>query len=178
MVGFTDFFITYKQVGFKRTAFSDANWGINLDNGESTSSYIIVLFNGPINLKVGIQGLTAQYTMETELVAAALTMEEIVFCSNMMRELGFMEGFGGMPLYIDNTSALHVAGHRTYSPRAKHIVLRYFFVQELVEESKLTIHFVKTQDQTSELGTKHPNNHRHRALMKLIREFEAQKTEI
>ena len=35
-------------------------------------------------------------------------------------ELGFDESFGSVPLYIDNTSALHIS--HTYSPRAKHIV--------------------------------------------------------
>ena len=100
---------------------------------------------GPISFKVSIQGLAAQPAMEAELVAAALTTKEAVFSSNMMLELGFREGFGSVPLCIDNTSALHVAGNCTYSPRAKHIALRYFFVQELVEEGKVTIHFVKTQ---------------------------------
>ena len=75
----------------------------------------------------------------------------------MMLELGFKEGFGSVPLYIDNTSALDVAGNRSYSPRAKHIALRYFFVQELVEEGKITIHFVKTQDQIADFGTKYTN---------------------
>ena len=105
-------------------------------------------------------------------MAAALTMKA-VFCSNMMLELGFKEGFGSVPLYIDNKSTLHVAGNRTYNPRAKHIALRCFSVQKSVEEGKITIHFVKTQDQIADLGTKHANKHRHRALIKLIREFEA-----
>ena len=106
-------------------------------------------------------------------MAAALTIKEAVFCSNMMLELGFKEGFGSVPLYIDNTSALHVAGNRTYSLRAKHIALRYFFVQELVKEGKITTYFVKTQDQIADLGTKHANKHHHRAFIKLTREFEA-----
>ena len=84
-----------------------------------------MLANALISFKVGLQGLTAQSTMEAELVAAALIMEA-VFCSNMMLELGLDKSFGSVPLYIDNTSALHVAGNRTYSPCAKHIVLRYF----------------------------------------------------
>ena len=83
--------------------------------------------------------------MDAKLVAAALTMKEAALCSNMMLDLGFKEGFGSVPLYIDNTSALHVAGNHTDSPCAKHIALRYFFVQEFVEEGKITIHFVKTQ---------------------------------
>ena len=66
--------------------------------------------------------------MEAELVAAVLTVKEavVVFCSNMMVELGFEEGFSRVPLYLDNTSALHVAGNRTYSPRATYTALLFF----------------------------------------------------
>ena len=86
-----------------------------------------------------------------------------------MLKLGFNESFDSVPLHIDNTSALHVAGNRTYSlhakyialrctrtynPRSKHIALRfYFFVQELVEEGKVSIHYVKSLDRLAELGT-------------------------
>ena len=169
----TDFLITYKEGYFKLAAFTDANWGENPDNRKSTSSYIIMLSNGPISFKVGIQELTAQSTMEAELVAAALTMKKSVICSNMMLELGFKEGLASVLLQICNTLALHVAGSRTYSPRAKYIALRNFFVQELVEEGKSTIHLVTTQGQIADLTTKHANKHRHRALIQFIREFEA-----
>ena len=108
---------TSKEV-FKLAAFSDANWVADPDNGKSSSSYIIMLSNGPISFKVGIQGLTAQSTMKAELMAGAFTMKKAIFCSNMMPELGFKEGFGSVPDYIENTSALHVAGNRRYSPRA------------------------------------------------------------
>ena len=93
-----------------------------------TPSYIVTLTDAPIIFKVGLQGLTAQSTMEAELVAAALAMKgEAVYCSNTMSGLGFGESFGSVPLRIDNTSALHIADNRTYSPRAKHTALRYFF---------------------------------------------------
>ena len=62
LAGTTNFEITYKRGGFKLTAFSDANWGNNPDNGKSTSSYIVFLSNGPVSFKVGLQGLTAQST--------------------------------------------------------------------------------------------------------------------
>ena len=106
LVGSTDFFIAYKQDYFRVASFSDANWGNNPDNGWSTSSYIVMLANAPISFKVGLQRLTAQSSMEAELVGAALAKkEEAVFCSNMMLELGFDKSFGSVPLYIDNTSA-------------------------------------------------------------------------
>ena len=106
MVGSTDFFITYKQGDFRVASFLDANWGNTPDNGWSTSSYIVMLVNAPISFKVGLQGLTAQSSMETELVRAALAMKgEAAFCSNMMLELDFDKSFGSVPLYIDNTLA-------------------------------------------------------------------------
>ena len=138
------------------------------------SSYIVFLSNAPVSSKVAMQGLTAQSTMEAELVAAALlAMKEAVFCSNMMKELGFGTRFDCVPLYIDNTSTLHVAGNRTYSSRVKHVALRYFFIQELVKEGRLSINYVKTKDQLADIGTKYLGKHRHRYLLKLISEFTA-----
>ena len=111
--------------------------------------------------------------MEAELVAAATAMKKSLFCRNMMMQLGFTEGFRSVPVYIGNTSALHVAGNRTFSPRAKYIALRYFFVQDLDKEGKVIIHFVKTEQQLADSVTKHLKKHRHRLFIKLINEFRA-----
>ena len=128
LAGSVNFSITYRRGGFKLTAYSDANWDNNPNNGKSTSLYMVMLTNGPISFKVGLQSLTAQFTVETELVTAALTMKKAVFCSNMMVELGFEKGFSSMLLYRDNTKTLHVVGKRIYFPRVKDIALGYFFV--------------------------------------------------
>ena len=126
LAGSVTFPITYKRDGFKLMTCTDANWGGNLDNGKSTSPYIVMLANGPISFKVGLQSLTAQSIMDAELVAAATAMKESLFCRSMMMELGFTEEFRSVLVYIDDASALHVAGNRTFSTRAKHIALRYF----------------------------------------------------
>ncbi|CAM9928539.1 unnamed protein product [Sphacelaria rigidula] len=100
----------------------------NPDNGKSTSLYLIFLSNGPINFKLGLQGLTAYSTMEAELVAAALTMKEPILCSNIMREMGIGTHFDSVPVYIDNTSTLHIAGNRNLqreSQARSSIVLLY-----------------------------------------------------
>ena len=48
-----------------------------------------MLGNVLMSSKIGLQGLIVQSTMEAELVTAALKIEEAVFCSNMVLELGF-----------------------------------------------------------------------------------------
>ena len=87
-----------------------------------------MLANTPISFKVGLQGLTALSTIKRELVVAALTTKEAVFCSDTILDLSFDESFGSVPLYIENTSVLHVTGNRNSGPRAEHITLRYCFV--------------------------------------------------
>ena len=121
-------------------------------------------------------------------MAAALAMKEVAFCSNVMWELGFDESFGSVSLYIDNTSMLHVAGSRTYSPRAKHIALRYsrtysprakhialsyyFSVQELLEEGKISVHCVKNEDQLAYLDSKYlVSKYCHRSNQSVIHFF-------
>ena len=84
----TDFSIVYNRGGFKLTAFSDTNWGNNSDNGKPMSLYIMMMASAPVSFKAGIQMLTGVLTMEAELVAAALALKEIVFCSKMMTEVG------------------------------------------------------------------------------------------
>lgn len=56
--------------------FPDKNWSNNPDSGKSISSKIIRMSNGPMNIKVGLQGNTVQSAMEAELVAAILRNDE------------------------------------------------------------------------------------------------------
>ena len=98
-------------------------------------------------------------------------MKEAVVCSNMMKELRLDTRFDSVAPYIDNTSALHVAGNRTYSSRVKHVALRYFFIQDLVKEGRIDVKYMKTEDQLADVGTKNLGNQRRRYLLKLISEF-------
>ena len=70
---------------------------------------------------------------------------------------------------------LHIADSHTYSPRAKYIATRYFFVQELVEEGNSSIHYVKTEDQLVDLGSRHLSKHRHRYLIYEFKAYNANK---
>ena len=92
-------------------------------------------------------------------------MKEAIFCTNMMTELGFRSGFSSAPLYIDNTATLNVIGNQTFSARTKHVTLRFFYIRELVKEENISIHYIPTEDNLADIGTKHPNKQRHKYLI-------------
>ena len=175
LAGTTNFDITYKKGGLKLAIFSDSNWANNPDNGKSTSSYVTMLANAPMSFRSGLQGLTSMSIMEAELVASALGMKEAVFSSKMLTELGFGKEFAQMPVYCDDTATLHALGNRSFTWRTKHIALRFFFIRELVTEERISIHYVLTEDNLADIGTKHFNRHRFKHLMDLINRFDVNK---
>lgn len=83
----------------------------------------MIMCNRPVSFKVG---LTAQSTIEAELVAEELAMKKAVYWAGRMGELGFEETFKCVSIHIDKTSTLQVAGNKTYSSRAKHVALSLF----------------------------------------------------
>ena len=68
--GTINFDIICKKEGFTLTAFFDANWGSNPNNGKPISHFMMSI--GPVGFNVGLQGITAQSFMETKLVPAEL----------------------------------------------------------------------------------------------------------
>ena len=78
------------------------------------------------------------------MAAAVPAIKEAVLCSNMMTEVEFGANITSVPLYIDNTAALHVTGNRIYSARAKRVALRFFYIREIVKEGNMSINHVHT----------------------------------
>lgn len=121
--------LTYQTGCFQPRGFCDASWGNNPDNGKSTSGYLFMMAEWPLNFKTALQSVTAQPTMEPELIYMPLTSKEAIFLSNMMAELGFGKLFNSVPLFGGKTGALHTAGNSTYRSRTKHIALGFFFIK-------------------------------------------------
>ena len=145
--------ITYKTRCFEMTGYCDAIWGNNPDNGKSTLDYLFMLAGGPLSFKTALHTVTAQSTLEAELMSMAHASKEAVYLSNIMADLRFGKLFESVPLFVDNTGALHIAGNITYSSRTKHTALRLIFFKVQVKDGKITIHHVATQKKLADVGT-------------------------
>ena len=94
-------------------------------NGKSTSSYFFMMAGGPPSFETTLQNVTPKSSMEDEAISMALASKEAAYLSSMMTELGFGQMFDIVPLFVDNTGALHIAGISTYSSRTKRTVLLF-----------------------------------------------------
>ena len=59
---------------------------------------------------------------------------------------------------VDNVGAIWSSNNRTTSDRAKHIDIRTSFVKEYVEDGKIIIKFVKSQDHEADIFTRNTAN--------------------
>ena len=57
-------------------------------------------------------------------------------------------------LLVDNKSAISLAKNPVFHDRSKHIELRYHFIRECVEEGRIYIDYICTNDQLADVLTK------------------------
>ena len=162
--------IVYKRGQFRLAAFTDSSFGANPDNGRSTTGYLFFLAGGPISYGAKTQTLTAQSTVEAEIQALSYSAREAVYISNFMTELNF-KTFGSVPINSDSTGALTVAGNAMHSQRTKHVVLRYFFIRELVLRGQITLHHRPSEHQLADIATKYLPKHRFASIIQQIKDF-------
>ena len=98
------------------------------------------------------QGVVAQSSAEAELIALAKGAVEIQWLLNMLEEVG-VKASGTPRLLTDSRAAMGFAKSAVRS-KAKHIGLRYHLVKDMVNENKVLIEFVRSEDNAADVLTK------------------------
>ena len=150
--------------------WTDADHGGNLDDGKSTTGYILKIGSGAVSWSSKLQTIVALSTTEAEFVAAAAAGTETVWMRNFLHELG-SEVDNPSDICIDNQSALSVAKNSEHHGRMKHLDLRFFWLRDAVSQKTISVSYVPTEDMTADLLTKalpRPLVEKHRRGMGLM----------
>ena len=90
---------------------------------------------------------------ETEYVVAATAAMQAVWLSRLIADIQGTEA-KSVKLLVDNKSAIALSKNPVHHDRSKHIDLRYHFIRDCVETSKIDIEYVGTEDQLADVLTK------------------------
>ncbi|XP_059217552.1 uncharacterized protein LOC131994728 [Stomoxys calcitrans] len=131
--------------------FSDADWAGDLDERKSTSGYVFMFQNGSISWNSKKQSTTALSTTEAEYMAVSASAQEALWLGSLFKELG---NSSFIKIKCDNQSAINLTNNSTYHARSKHIDIRHHFVRELVEDKKIAIEYINTNDMVADVLTK------------------------
>lgn len=142
-----------KQSENRLDAFTDADWGNDLDTRRSTSGYVFIKNGGAITWSSRRQPTVALSTTEAEYMALAATTQESIWWRGFIGELWGQKL--AMLIRCDNKSAISLAEKEMgYSPRSKHIDIRHHFVREQIEMKCIKLLHVSSEQQVADVLTK------------------------
>ena len=93
---------------------------------------------------------------EAEYVALSEICREILFVKMILEFLGEKIEYP-ITLFCDNVGATYLAYNAKISNRTKHVDTRRHFVSHYVEDGKIKIKFVRSEDNNADIFTKNAN---------------------
>jgi hypothetical protein len=158
-------------------ASSDSNYAADKD-GISISSYVLQLADkhywDHIDIATPTKWNVISYTSkrqrevtrsstESEYIASALCLKNILHKKYMMEEIGFPQH--AIPMFIDNTSVKFMANEWKITDNSKHVNTRYHFLRSHTIRETISIYYVDTEENIADIGTKPLAQKPHEYLM-------------
>jgi hypothetical protein len=116
----------------------------------SKTGFVIKYADCPIYWKSKLQTEIALSTTEAEYVALSTTLREVIPLLTIMEEINEVFPLMMNPPFIyckvweDNQSCIPMMTSQKFTPRTKHIALKYHHFKQYVESGKIQINYVHT----------------------------------
>ena len=133
--------------------YSDSDFAGDYNDRKSTSGHIFFFGGMAVNWSSQKQSIVALSSCEAEYIAATMPTCQAMWMTRLIGELT-SNGESTVKLMVDNQSAITLSKNPVHHNRIKHIDTRYHFIRECVEDKKIEIGFIWTEDQLADMFTK------------------------
>ncbi|KAE9094861.1 hypothetical protein PF007_g17611 [Phytophthora fragariae] len=134
------------------SVFTDSDYANDPDDSKSVCGYVTFLDGNVISYGSRKQGINAQSSTEAEYIAMNEGVRDVLWIVGLCEELHWP---ATTPLLRgDNQAALYLTEKPGKHSNTKHINNKYHLVRHLVEDGKLRILHVPTNDNTADIMTK------------------------
>ena len=133
------------------TSFSDASFAVHSDMKSHNGQYITMGLGG-ILIKCNKEKLVTRSSTESELVCLSDGVALASYCAEFLK----YQGLNVVPeLMQDNMSTIKLAEKgRSTSDRTRHIKIRYYFVNQFIENGEMKIRYCPTDEMVADVLTK------------------------
>ncbi|KAH9782814.1 retrovirus-related pol polyprotein from transposon RE1 [Citrus sinensis] len=146
-----------KQGKLKITAFTDADWGSDLDDRRSTGAYCVYLGNNLISWSSKKQSVVTKSSAESEYRALAAAVSEITWLKSLFLEINLCCVEKPI-IWCDNVSAKELAHNPVFHSRTKHIEIDLYFIRDKVLAGDLKRLYIPSAKQIAGIMTKPLNS--------------------
>ena len=135
------------------TAYSDADWGADINDRKSISGYVFIFAGGPIAWSSKKQTTVALSSMEAEYMALTHAAQEATWLRNLFSEIGLTLK-GPIEINADNHAAIIHANEIMVLSRSKHIDIRHHFIRSSLQRGDTKLQQCGTKENLADLFTK------------------------
>lgn len=133
--------------------YTDADWATCPMTRRSVSGFCVLLGKSLISWKCKKQNTVARSSAEAEYRSMASAVCELSWLFHLLKEMHISIPTP-IPLYCDNTSALHIAENPVLHERTKHIELDIHLVRDKVKAGFIVPTYLSTHAQPADMFTK------------------------
>ena len=151
------------------SAYTDASWADNYDDGTSNSGLCIMLGDSLVMWRSVKQRIIASSTMESEYIAMSHCVDEIQYIRDLILEICrngdevIMECSNddavnniltAVTLYGDNTASIVVGNASFHTKRSRHINVRFHNVKDAVRGNLISLEYIPSKKNKADFFTK------------------------
>jgi hypothetical protein len=133
--------------------YSDSDLGGDVDERKSTAGVIFFLGEMVISWSSQKQKAVALSTCEAEYMAGAAGACQAVWLRRLLDDIAGVNVQQPI-LKMDNQSAIALSKNPVLHDRSKHIDTKFHFIRQCVEDGKISLEYVSTQEQLADILTK------------------------
>jgi hypothetical protein len=134
-------------------AYSDSDYGGDVDDRKSTSGYVFMLGSGAVSWSSRKQPIVTLSTTEAEFIAAAHCVCQGIWLKRILDCIG-LEQNKCLTIFCDNSSTIKLSKNPVLHGRSKHIDIRFHFLRNLSSDGTIELMHCASQDQLADIMTK------------------------
>ena len=137
--------------------YCDSDWGAEQDENRSTSGIVFLINRGPVAWTSSLQKMSALSVSEAEYVALAEALKECLWLRPFLSSLG-PDVTEPTPINVDNQAAILLSKNPEFHKRTKHIGIRFHRIRQEQDNGTVTVSYVPTESNPSDILTKSLGN--------------------
>ena len=149
-----DYKIVYDGQG-EIIAYTDADFGGDLNDRKSTSGGIILMGNSPICWISKKQTCVATSTAEAEYISTSENIKKILWIRNILKEL--INYNKTITIFTDNLASKITIENGEINTKLKHIDIRFHFNRDNIVKRKVKLEYKDTKEMLADALTKDVN---------------------
>ncbi|GAU32111.1 hypothetical protein TSUD_357950 [Trifolium subterraneum] len=134
-------------------AYSDSDYGGDVDDRKSTSGYVFMLGSGAISWSSRKQPIVTLSTTEAEFIAATHCVCQGIWLKRILESMGLKQQ-RCLDVFCDNISTIKLSKNPVLHGRSKHIDIRFHFLRNLSYDGTIEMKHCTSQNQIADIMTK------------------------